>query len=349
MGIHLAAAGCAATPKADVPKPCPQEKFARPHVDVLEGAARKQVNIGGKQIIAELCHLDTAAPDMKHEWFNEAIHSLHIAPDGGLIVLDHEGNLRRYVEVPGEGCRLALDSAFGRNGLLNIPRRMPIEAISVVETGSILVSSDFETRRYKSGMLSRAKCSVHSVIGRGKVGFKMDGGRILVVDTQGQCEEKKWPIEGWGDTEKLAISFVHPWGDDVIVGASVEGTHYVAIHDRDGKQKVKVGKSWDDASAKEDERICWARDADACGDKLCVLDSNCRKLTVWDRQSGAFVGSVKMGDLVGLEYPWPVDLVVGKSAAYLAVSHEEKATSDDPLRRKEWHVGMIFRIKGLYQ
>jgi len=120
------------------------------------------------------------------------------------------------------------------------------------------------------------------------------------------------------------------------------------VHGRDGKLKFRVGKPGADKKKMEGEQICWARDADTCAAGLCVLDSNCRRLSAWDAKKGTLVDAVDINELLGVFYSWPVDLVMAKGGvSYLAISHKEKGPENPPKDYKDMSVGMIFRIKGL--
>jgi hypothetical protein len=112
--------------------------------------------------------------------------------------------------------------------------------------------------------------------------------------------------------------------------------------------KVKLGKDRDkDKNLRDGEDICWAADMGKCAAGLCVLDSNCRKLSAWDTKKGAMIDAVPVGDLIGLVYPWPVALVSAKGVTYIGVTNKEKQAEDAPKDAKEVNYALIFRIKGL--
>ncbi|MDC0749646.1 hypothetical protein [Polyangium mundeleinium] len=326
-----------------------KEKFALPNVEIATGEEREKLTLAGKELVAEACLLDTSAPELRHEWFSQAIRSMALAPDGALIVLDHEKKVRRYVVQPGEPCKLGLDPAFGKGGVLAFPGELD-DAIEVLADGTIVGFEFQKTHKYKDGKFETLDCSLKSIDPNGKRGWKSFAEEIESVDLAAECKATPWAYTGWPtgkeSKDKPSIQFVRSWGKDVVVAASVDSTHYVAIHGADGKKKFTLGKSSKDT--KEDgENICWARDADACAGGLCVVDSNCRDLAVWDTK-GKYVGVVDINTLLGLNYSWPVDLVMAKGGvAYMAASHKEKVPENAPKDFEAKSVGLIFRIKGL--
>ncbi len=339
-----------APPPVEGPKPAVEaagakEKFALPNVELKSPEDREKVTLGGKELTAEVCWLDTSAPELKHEWFSQAIRSMVQAADGALIVLDHEHKVRRYLVQPGEACKLALDPAFGKGGVLAFPSE--IDWIAVQDDGTIVGFEFMKLHRYKDGKIETFDCSAKTVEGNGKTGWNSFSDEVEMVDIANDCKKVPWKYAGWEGPEKPSVQFVRPWGKDVILAASVKGTHYVAIHGRDGKKKIQFGKDSDDKTKKEGETICWARDADACGAGVCVLDSNCRNLTAWDPKKGTLVGVVDINRLLGVSYAWPVDLAMGKGVAYLAASHKERKPENAPKDYDAKDVGMIFRIRGL--
>jgi len=349
---EVAAPAVEAKPAEPAPKAAdPSVTYALPNVEFTDPEVREKMTLGGKELRAEVCQLDTSAPVMKHEWFGQAIRSMAMAPDGALYVLDHEYKARRYLVQPGEWCKLALDRHFGKDGVLAFPGNEEMESIAVLDDGTLVGIRFGATHHYKDGKFETKSCGgLKGVFVDGKTGFSSFGGEIETVDLE-SCSTTKWNYTGWDPRDKLGVDFLRSFGPDRLMAAAIGGVHYVAIHGADGKQKVKFGKDRDDKSKKEGEQICYAQDADLCGAGLCVVDSNCRRLSAWDPKKGTFVGSVEIGDLLEVFYPWPMDLVMGKSGTFLSASHKEKqpedAREDAREDAKELHVGMIFRIEGL--
>lgn len=335
-------------PAAETPKkPAgPKEKFALPNVKFDVDAESRKVSLGGKALTAEACLLDTSAPDMTHEWFNQAIRGLVAAKDGSLYVLDHEQKVRHYLVEPGETCKLALDPSFGAHGVFTLPT--PADSISILDDGTIAAYTLGKLMRIQGGKVDSLNCSVKSVNGGGKTGFNFFGSEAEKVEIGTECKATSWKFAGWPTGEKGAsVQFIQEMGKDVLVAASIEGTHYVAIHGADGKLKIKVGKDREKDKAKDEELICWARDAKPCAAGLCIVDSNCRKMTAYDVKKGTLVGSIEIGNLLGLHYPWPSALVVGKGVSWIAASNKLVRPADAPKDAPDVNVGLIFRVKGL--
>ena len=75
-----------------------------------------------------------------------------------------------------------------------------------------------------------------------------------------------------------------------------------------------------------------------CGLGICVVDANCRALKVW-KDDGKFVGMSKLSDLLGVSYPWPVGLALGKDDAFMVLTHEGE--------KSKKNYAIAFRLKGL--
>ncbi|HCH64161.1 MAG TPA: hypothetical protein DFR83_15260, partial [Deltaproteobacteria bacterium] len=70
----------------------------------------------------------------------------------------------------------------------------------------------------------------------------------------------------------------------------------------------------------------------------CILDSNLRRLTIWD-DAGTYQGVVELKTLLGLEYPWINDFAVGPDgAAWFAAGNDGAADIAS---------GYIYRVTGL--
>jgi len=341
-GAQTAQAKTTDAPAPEAPKAAaPKAEFALPPVEIAspeEGA--EPFKLAGKDLSAEACALDTAGSDMKADFFSKALLGLAIAPDGALIVLDHEQKARRYVPQPGKTCQLALDTKFGQGGVVSFPE--PPSSVAVSSDGAVLGIASFKVHRYKDGKVETLDCGVESVDAAGTSGFERFGHDVKKVQLNADCPKEDYKPKGW-DGKDASLSFVRPWGKDVLVAGSMGSAHFVAIHGADGKQKMKLGSAKDG-----DDHICFVGDVDTCAAGLCIMDSNCRSIRAFDAKKGSFVGAVHIGELLGLSYPWPVDLVTdGKGSAYMAVTHEEKKPEDGEEKEKSFYYGMIFRIKGL--
>jgi len=328
-------APAATTDAKAAPPPAPAEakvKLALPPVEIE--AAEEPLKLGGKDVTAELCALDTSAPEMKATSFASAIRPLTVLPDGALIVIDHEGKLRKYVARKGDKCELALDTSFGQNGVLTVTDELT--SLAAAPNGRLFAWSWSKLHRIDGNKAEASQCSVKAIDPGGTIGFSSFGTEITKLKLDAECAEEKWPVKGLTDKD-ASISLISPLpGGDVALSVSKKGSYFVGLHGPDGKQKLKLGGAKDG-----DEQICNVNDVEPCAQGLCVLDGNCRSIRAWDAKKGTFVGAIKVGDLLGVSYPWPVDIAMGKGVAYMTATHAGKDEGD------ERSYGMIFRIKGL--
>ena len=108
--------------------------------------------------------------------------------------------------------------------------------------------------------------------------------------------------------------------------------------DRTGQPQFSFGNR-NDAFALDG--FCWIHGIAATKDQLFVVDSNCRKISVWT-QEGKFIEGIKAKEL-GLGYPWMPSVAFDKDGtAYLGVSQKREG---DP--RKSVYESVILKIEGL--
>lgn len=342
-------------PTPPVVKPsAPKEKFALPNVEITPAEDRKKLVLAGKELSAEACLLDTSVPEMKDEWFSNALRGFAAAPDGSLYAIDNDQKIRHYIPEPGDTCKLAIDASFGDKGLLKLPEDP--ERIMVLDDGTLVITAWRKLHKYVGGKIESVDCDVKDVFPDGKTGFWHSGDEAKRVDIAAACKETEWKYKGWDapkpekgkDPEKFSIQSIRPWEKDFLVHMTIKGDHYLGIHSPDGKLKIKLGKDREkDKNLRDGEDICWAADIEKCAAGLCVLDSNCRRLSAWDPKKGEMIEAVEVGELIGLFYPWPVALVSTKGVSYMAVTNKEKKPENAPKDAKEFSHALIFRIKGL--
>ncbi len=357
--VKKPAEGDAKTDKpADKPlsavKPAAKERFALPNVEFTALEDRKKIVFAGKEVSAEACLLDTSAPEMKDEWFSNALRGMAVAPDGTLYVYDNDKKVRHYKPEPGDTCKLAIDASFGDKGILKFPEDP--ERITVLADGTLVAIASNKMYKYIGGKIETVDCKVKDLFPDGKTGYFHYMDEVKRVDVAAECKETDWKYNGWDapkpekgkDPQKYSVQSIRPWDKDLLVHMTMSTDHYVGIHSVDGKLKVKMGKNRDkDKNIREGEEMCWAADMGKCAAGLCVLDSNCRRLSAWDPKKGELIDAVKVGDLLGLFYPWPVALVSTSGVSYIGVSHKEKQPENAPKDAKEISHALIFRIKGL--
>lgn len=339
---------------AEVKPAAPKERFALPNVELSPPDERTKVSLGGKELAAEACLFDTSVPEMKDEWFSNALRGLAAAPDGSLYVIDPEKKVRHYIPEPGEACKLAIDASFGEKGILKLPDDP--DRITVLADGTLVAMAWSKMYKVVGGKIETVECKVNELFPDGKVGFEHFMDEAKRVDVAAECKATDWKYKGWvapkpekgKDPEKYQIQSIRPWDKDLLVHMTIRGDHYIGVHGQDGSLKVTLGKDRDkDKNLRDGEDICWAADMGKCAAGLCVLDSNCRKLSAWDTKKGTMVDAVPVGDLIGLTYPWPVALVSTKGVTYMGVTNKEKQAENAPKDAKEVNYALIFRIKGL--
>ena len=312
-----------------------------------EGEEPKVFKLGGKNLNVEVCALDTSAPPLKAEFFAHALREFAGSAKGELYVLDPQQKVRKYLPQKGDKCVLALDPSFGEKGVLTLP--FTADKLHVLDDGTLVVVEFNRSHLYKNGKVESNGCEVSAggLSGDGKVAWTLWEGKIQKGEYSEACPDKKeWKYTGWDRSKKEFVYEVKDWGNQVILLGSLAPKHYVGIHRADGTLEFMLGKP-KAPKQNEDAELCSVSDVDKCGAGVCVLDGNCRKLSAWDPKNGAFVGTVKVGDLLGLSYPMPVGIVVTKGASYMAATHDEKQPEDVPPDAKTMTVGAIFRITGL--
>lgn len=338
--------------KADENKPAaPKGKFEIPNFPLKtleEGEEAEVFKLAGKELKVEACAMDTSAPPLRAEFFSHALREFAGSSKGELYVLDPANKIRKYVPQKGDKCVLALDSTFGEKGILTPP--VTPDSLDVLDDGTLVVAEYTRSHMYKNGKFESNGCEVRVGLSRdGKVGWSLWEGKIEKGEYSEACPDKKeWKYTGWDKSKKENVYGVKDWGNQVLLIGEAAPKHYIGIHKADGTQQFMLGKSKiKKSSVHDDDEFCSISDVDKCGAGLCVIDGNCRALSAWDPKNGNFIGTVKVGDLLGLSYPMPVGMVVTKGASYMAVTHDEKQPEDAPEDAKVMTIGGIFRITGL--
>ncbi len=307
----------------DKPKQAAVE-VALPPVETRDAKPGK---LGDKEVKAELCKMDKSGSDMHDEWFHKALRDAAIGPDGALYVLDHEVKVRKYLNQKADGCELALDKSFGKDGILDIglTKEAFADKISVDKDGAVYVDDkkivNGKPEKFCSDVI--AGPASPNVFSRSK------------VVTDAKCEGKEIEWKGWskdGSPDVLAAL-----AEGVLVKGSVKegekNVTKVGLQTPDGAQKTIVGK------ADGDESICYAHGAAMCGGSICVVDGNCKALRVW-KPDGAFVGKLDLYDMTGLGIMPRVVRVGPKGEVFVIGSADGKG--DD----KEDH-GVVVRLTGI--
>ncbi len=342
-------------PKEDKPA-LPKERFALPNIEIRAAADKKPVKLNGKEIIAEACLMDTSVPDMQSDWFSDALRHMVMAPDGSIYVTDQDKNVRHYIPEPGETCKLAIDPNFGNKGIMKFPEAP--ERLSVLTDGTLVVMGFEKTHKYVGGKVETSDCRIREIAPDGKTAFYYFVDQASRIDIAGGCKETPWKYTGWEltkedkakDSQIWGILKIRPWEKDLLMLMTLRGSHYIGVQGQDGKLKRKLGKdSAKDKNVKEGESICHATDVSSCAGGICLIDSNCKRLSIWDPQKGALVDTTDIGDVLGIFMPWPVAIAsAAKGTTYIGVTAKEPR-GDKPMTAdsKEISHAVIFRVKGL--
>ncbi|MBK8257452.1 MAG: hypothetical protein IPK82_32890 [Polyangiaceae bacterium] len=272
--------------------------------------------------------------------FDRAIRGVAPAPDGSVYVLDHEAKLRKYTVAKGASCDLILDTKFGQAGILTIlpdaKEADSFDTLAIDGKGNVYISGFIaKAKKVAGGQVSEA-CSKS-----GRLYVDPKGSAAYLgsdkVDLDAGC--KPTPFKADVAKDDGSPQILSPAGADVIgvFNGKVKDkwVYKVGLFDGSGKKTFLAGEMEGDA------KMCNVGTVAACGAGICVVDANCRGLKAFDK-SGKIQGSVAIGSLIGLSYPWPRAFALGADAAYLAATHAAVDSKADKMQ-----YGMVFRIKGL--
>jgi hypothetical protein len=249
------------------------------------------------------------------------------ASDGSLYLLDNDARLRRYTVAPGAGCALTMDTTLGEGGRLALGEGLghAPEGVVADAQGHVYVSSSMHGTDRITGTTVDYHCAETrgelTVSPSGAHGFSLFGSGPIkhVMFTDAGCT-----VEDWAATDMFesidSVSFL----DDthVLVGghASASGSpHLARVFGLDGRPAgAAFGDTTDSLSAPD--HFCHVHGAVSCGDRVCVLDGNCRSLRVFGGSDHAIVGELDVTHLVGVTYAWfPGMTEVRDGTAYLTV------------------------------
>lgn len=111
----------------------------------------------------------------------------------------------------------------------------------------------------------------------------------------------------------------------------------IAISDKAGKESVRFGNT---APGNSEDRFGWVNGISACGDNVCVVDSNYRRITLWTRD-GKYLGFAKFTALFGLagDVVWTNDISTAKDGSVFIPAGQSRTG----VKVGE---GLIFRVTG---
>lgn len=178
---------------------------------------------------------------------------------------------------------------------------------------------------YKKGPLYYSTVTGEGVVA-GSNGFQ------LVSDPSGG-EEESIAFKGFSNSGQA-----WPFKNLVALGLKNDGGWFIQVVDRRGQPQFSFGNRTD---AKALDGFCWVHGIAAVEDQLIVVDSNCRKISVWT-QAGKFIEGIKAEEL-GLANPWMSALVFDKDGtAYMGATEKREG---DP--EKAVYESVILKIEGL--
>ena len=331
--VATADSGAAAPAAAPVAAPVPFATRLAASTPVV--ANPQPQTVGRRSFSAIACTFD--GPPIVGE--SDSIGSIQPAPDGSIYVVDQDHKVRHYTVARGDTCRLTLDTAFGRNGILSLDTT--VRELSIDRRGRVLASSGSG----HSWWISEGQVQLHcqsvqhgytNVTPRGDVAFAHFVGSPIrrVTYTDSSCSADDWTYEN-------PLYQVHSMAVDarqVLLGGSQSSgsSDQVSAYTLDGHLTARMGG----AQGTGPDGICWARRVTTCRAGVCVADSNCHRLQMFDRRGG-FVGSVDLDALLGVRTVWLQDLDVPRRGPSYASVSVARSGADSV------YEGMIFRIDGI--
>ncbi|MCC7535431.1 MAG: hypothetical protein IT379_04435 [Deltaproteobacteria bacterium] len=330
-----------ATPTPPTPTKAPEETFAQKVAKSrpLTPTTAPQVALG-RQIRAVRCTMPGV--ELLSDSSFDSIGRIEMGTDGKLYALDADHRIMRF-DVAGEGdtCTLTLDQTFGTAGRLNPGR--DIKEIAAVAGNRIIASNGiFNSYRLTNGAVD-IDCSggggylAASADGRLAIGHFANSALKRVTWTDTLCQVEEWSAFRSPFTNVNTVSFV---GRDIAIGGVLDtpadsDPRVVIVFDQNGRERYRAGNT---AEGFGDDRFGWVHAIEQCGPNLCVVDSNFRRLSVWNPR-GEFQGAVRLGDLLGLDYPWIPDLEMVRNVAYVPATQQRERTGV--------YEGAIYRVFGL--
>lgn len=342
-----AVASGAAADKPEKPKELPFEELVATSKPLNPQTATQ--DLAGAKISAEVCTVE-GGPFLDKSNMN-VLRSIRAIGDRVLVVNDEQ--IHGYKLEPGAGCKLSIDKGFGTAGVVKLDHK--IERLTADSAGNVWATSGvFASYKLAKDGSVAGKCEARPLgyffvhpSGRSGIGTFANADTAKVTLTGASCKSEKWAFSGLSTdatrkgniTNAQAVGFV---GDTIFMGAKLakavdpNESNVVLALDASGKEKFKMGKMDKDYSSKE--RFGWVHAIGPCKVGVCVVDSNFRRLTAW-RADGKFVGSVDLGALFGLKYPWISDFDRNQKNAFFVAgqAREVKGVGE----------GNIYRVTGL--
>lgn len=349
--LALALVGCEATaPGAIAPTPeeVDEETILRgrtaPPSTLAEQAAQwpalrprpRPLRVGARELHATRCHVRGGAERLAESVFRVAGDVART--DAGLVVIDPQGALRRYLIEAERPCALSPDLGFGDGGRLELPgaAESAPSLLAADDAGRLYAASESESWRIgPDGEIARCAVGAHSLaVGpEGAVHITTPDGRVLRLryDEAGACRGGPWPAGSDLRARFAAHAAGHVWltpraphADRVLTAFTAEGL----------RATLQLGKTG--------ERDPIVRSRALVGDArgLALVDGHARRLRLFAKD-GSRRGSVDLLRLLDLPLPWVGGATrVRERVSFFAIGHERGAASG-------LFEGLLFRVAGL--
>jgi hypothetical protein len=229
-----------------------------------------------------------------------------------LYVVDRDGHVRRFTTDFASGCLLELDRDWADNGVLTFDGE--VTELAALDDGRLLASTGvFGSFFVAPNGTIGSRCDAFD---QGNVAMAPDGSwgighfvsdalrRITFVDGVCTVDDFAW------DSPFHMVSAVRITADRIYVGGTIseridaDRPERMVAYNHLGQQLWTTGNA-DDPFAPDGYGYFHA--IEPCGDAICVVDSNLRRLHVVG-PDGVQRAVFDLGRLLGLEWPWVTDL-----------------------------------------
>ncbi len=253
--------------------------------------------------------------------------SLAMSDDGRLYISDDVG-FRRYQPVFDHGCKLKLDRGYGRNGLLAPPADKPtaqsIDGPVAFRSGGpawrltsdgkkAIYAFDFLLGVYRiDGNRTVAVCpnlkGVRSIAAASSNTY-VGGGQVYNVNLRNKCATTEL---------KAGSGTIYSVAENLWFKSDQDSNTLIALDTRGQRTEVSI-KSTDSFAP---GGFCYASAVTRCGDKICVVDNNCKKVEIYN-QDGSFAAELKDRLFDRDPYGLPMGTSAGAAGLWLAATYHE--------------------------
>lgn len=246
-----------------------------------------------------------------------------------LYVVDRTGRLLRFVADLSQGCLLRLDTDWADRGVMSFDGE--IAELSGLDDGRLYASTGvFGSFFVGANGAPGTRCDTFD---QGRVAMAPDGTWGVGHFVSDELRRVTW-VDGVCAVDDLVfdnpfhmVSAVRVTNDRMYVGGTiservdVDRPHQLVAYDHGG-QKLWTAGNGDDPFAADGYGYFHA--IEPCGDAICVVDSNLRRLHVVS-PDGVQRAVFDLGLLLGLEWPWVTDLEALPDGSALISGVQERA------------------------